>query len=296
MANDPSNHTTKKESSIKIPAAYYTLILPVTEILSFIGAAHFLLERKEWQAVTFFLLAALFLSLSVHICFHEFLHFYFKRNTPWFISYGFTLLAGMPFDGFRLHHINHHQHNNSPADFSTTWEIKDHHAKPKNIFLYAITWPLQLFKVMKFARSQAKQGLLSQKIQSNIRKQQFFVVGFFMILIITSPQLFLLYAALIYVGWIIVSIHNYGQHSQNQHPYNPNTQIHNRRNKIGHHEKNNTVAKTNTAISIYHRWYNIFFFNNGLHFEHHDQPEKSWRELFPSEEIKTMQQKQNSVK
>jgi fatty acid desaturase len=286
MANCRSNHTTKKDSAIKIAATYYTLILPVTETLFFIGTVHFLLERKEWQAVILFLFAALFLSFSVHICLHEFLHHYFKRNTPWFLSYSFTLLSGMPFDGFRLHHINHHQHNNSPLDFSTTQGP----IKPQNILLYSIKWPLQLFKVMKFARSKAKQGLLPQEIQSNIRRQQLFLAVFFCIAIIASPKIFLLYAALIYVGWVIVSIHNHGQHnhSQNQHSHGKNTRSHSCNNStdnsnsvIIHVQKKSNAANTNTAISIYNRWYNIFLFNNGLHFEHHDQPEKSWRELSP---------------
>ena len=282
MANGQSNYTTPKERSIKSTAAYYTLILPVIEILFFMGAVHFLLESQEWQAMMLFLLAALFLSLSVHICFHEFLHLCFRRQPPWFISYGFTLLAGMPFDGFRLHHINHHQYNNGPLDFSTTWKIKGNSEKRKNILLYAITWPIQLFKVMKFARSQAKQGLLSQEIELNIRGQQFFLIILFCTTIITTPKIFLLYAALIYIGWVIVSIHNYGQHSCID--------------RHSHSKKKNAAIKINTATSIYNRWYNIFLFNNGLHFEHHDQPEKSWRELTPNEEIVPTKQKQNRMK
>ena len=85
-----------------------------------------------------------------------------------------------------------------------------------------------------------------------IRREAFAILGLLLVLGLLSWKFAVLYAVMVYVGWALVSVHNYGQHP----PHTP------------------------AAIpSFSSRWYNRLFFNNGLHYEHHAEQSRPWHEL-----------------
>lgn len=79
----------------------------------------------------------------------------------------------------------------------------------------------------------------------------FIVLGYF------SLKWLIGYFMMVYLGWVLIALHNYGQHL----PIIYGTQ------------------KANSYLSGFYNW---LFVNNGLHEEHHEEPSKSYWELQPN--------------
>ena len=128
-----------KKSKTDFPwkMAIYPLFEIIFLILSFI-----LFEQHLELAILCLLIAAIGVSFSVHIFFHECVHY--ANRFPAYFNYLASLLMGLPFDGYRIHHYNHHCHENSEHDFSTTWIYSGGTRKARSVMSYIVGWPRQL--------------------------------------------------------------------------------------------------------------------------------------------------------
>jgi fatty acid desaturase len=209
------------------------------------GGAH-------WAAALgFCLLASLFLSYSVHITFHEIAH-QTSLSTPRLFAYPITLLMGIPFDGYRVHHFNHHAHNNNWRDFSSTWRLGPQGLTPRNPWHYVLGWPLYLAATRKSLLYPHRRKQVPVRLFKGIREQKFLLLAAWAALAAVSPWFLLFYLVTVYGGWCWISLHNYLQH-----PPVPSKKIQSFRNPA----------------------YNLVFCNNGLHAEHHAQPGAPWPSL-----------------
>lgn len=182
------------------------------------------------------LAAALVHTFTVHVCVHEFLHYSDRRRLAPAAGWVFSVATGVPFDGYRLHHHNHHRYENGAGDFSSTVS--------RPLWRYALGWPVQLVKTGRALRAS---GI-------SVGAQKFAIAAAFALLAAGAWWWPLLYLLMVYLGWALVSVHNYGQHPP---------------------------AEGSPIPSFSARWYNLLFFNNGLHHEHHAEPGKPWGELEP---------------
>ena len=224
-------------------------IFPVLEAVFFIASA-LALQHSIWLALFFLLLASLNLSFAIHIFFHECVHA--KSDYSNLFKWPASILLGLPFDGYRVHHYNHHSFENSEHDFSTTWIWENGAARPRSAWSYTFGWPRQLVRSVKCLTPFGGTPDAANRIKQRIPSQKKALLLNFIILLLIGWEYLLLYIALIYFGWAFTSLHNYGQHPP--------------------------IEKID--VSTYaSAWYNQLFFNNGLHWEHHHFPTLSWQEI-----------------
>ena len=230
------------------------LIFPFAELVLF-SFAVLSLHGHPVVTIAWLCSAGLALCLSVHICFHEMVHATGPEDsfTRLLSAYAATLMQGMPFDGYRCHHYNHHRHSNNLEDYSSTWEASPAGPQAQTWWRYALLWPRQILKARADMRAQGLEGRLPRWIQRRIRREKWALILTMTGLGIVSWKALLLYVGVIYCGWALVALYNYRQHP----PSDPREAI----------------------LSYRGAFYNFIFCNNGLHREHHAQPDIPWHAL-----------------
>ncbi len=226
-------------------------VLPLIEVVC-LGAACSLLATHPIIATGLALMAAVALNFTVHVFFHECIHYSSEHRLPRVFNWVGSVILGMPLDGYRVHHCNHHQHDNGAEDFSTTWKhAADGSRTPWHRLAYVFGWPRQSLAAGRFLRqgvSQARDAEFAGRIPA---QRNAILIGL-VALALGSWTFALLYLAVIYLGWALVALQNYGQHMP---------------------------SMGGEATTFTHPLYNRLLFNNGLHWEHHALPDRSWREL-----------------
>lgn len=229
------------------------LIYPTLEAAFFMLAVYWL-DKSIMLAALLLLLASIFLSYALHVTFHEIMHRTgLKPANRWF-SYAITVFTGVPFDGYRIHHMAHHRYNNNFRDYSSTWRLAAGKLERRNIILYGFTWPRHPLHVHRSMRFKHRRKYVTEGLLRRVSEQKFIVPLMMLALAFYSPWASLLYAALIYFGWSCTTFHNYIQHPP---------------------------VRTEHTQSIYNRLYNYVSSNNGLHWEHHNAPGIPWYALQP---------------
>ena len=226
------------------PFPWKLAIFPLFEVAFFIAA---ILVGNYFLSFLFIIIAGIFLSFSIHIFFHECVHV--RDEYPMSINIINTLLLGLPFDGYRVHHFNHHTYANDLNDFSSTWHIQKGKKTAFSACRYSFGWLRQLAMALKEPKPFDKAWGDVVKIKARIEPQKIALFLFCIAIAFIGLKAFLFYFTLVYLGWGFSALHNYGQHP----PI----------------EKEPICTYANKA-------YNVIFFNNGLHWEHHDKPWLSW--------------------
>lgn len=237
------------------------LIFPCVEILLF-GGGLLLLDKTVLGASCLFLLAAGALNFSIHISFHEWIHHGSRSQTA--ISDCITLLAGLPLNGYRLHHCNHHEYDNGPGDLSSTWDYSTNPPSPRNVIVYSLLWPVQMYKARVELRALVSRDGAYAALRAPISHEKW-VLGLWYTLLgfIGGWSWVASYFFVTYMGWVLASVHNYGQHMPSS---------------------DGPERATSYVSSLYNR----IFCNNGLHHEHHARPGIAWYGLTVDRDAKTI--------
>jgi len=226
------------------------LVFPLLQLGALVLAC-VAIPDHPWLAAGLVALAALALNFSVHVCFHEWIH---RGSAGELESLAFTLILGSPFDGYRLHHNNHHAHENGPLDYSSTWKFASGTRTPRSVVGYALGWPAQLVRAARDLASEQPSIEVDPAVRARARRQKRVLATALLVLAVWSWQRLLVYLATVYLGWAVVAVQNFGQHPP---------------------------IDGEPITSFRSRLYNLVFFNNGLHYEHHAQPGKTWDQLQP---------------
>jgi len=231
-------------------------IFPLMELGLFIASIMYF-NHSIVLSIIFLLLASICLSFSVHIFFHEYVHR--SEHYPTLFNLIATALIGLPFDGYRIHHYNHHQYENGEKDYSTTWAFKQGIKSPRSLLSYVLGWPRQLLNSTRTTVAlNAKNGVIV-RIKQRITLQKRLLLTIYILLLLIDWRLLIAYLLLIYTGWAFTALQNYGQHPP---------------------------IENGEACSYVQPLYNRLFFNNGLHGEHHNKPTLSWYQLVPDNNSK----------
>lgn len=229
---------------------YKLFIFPVLQLFFFLlslqvaGSAYFCC----------LILAGFLMCFSVHISYHELIHrTHHYQKDHWFFYLG-TMFIGMPLDGYRLHHLNHHRFSNAIGDYSSTWKATSSGPKARSVWTYCLAWPYFVFISRKGMKEDLLSGLTKQSHQLRLNRQKFFFLIFNLTLLLISPGLFFSYLAMVYFGWAFTSLQNYGQHRPLSY-------------------------ELTQTYSCGDEFYNWILANNGLHWEHHAQPVLPWYSL-----------------
>lgn len=194
-------------------------------------------------------LAGVALSFAIHIFFHECLHYSDRYPLGRWFTWPASTLIGLPFDGYRVHHRNHHRHGNADGDFSSTWRHTAIGRTPCPVLPYVLGWPRQNLAASRAIRSGEH---MDQAVIHRIPAQRRILLLCFAVLTLISFTCGVMYLVLIYLGWAGAALHNYGQHPP--------------------------VADGDTTTCA-RPLYNRLLFNNGLHWEHHAHPGRPWHAL-----------------
>lgn len=239
------------------------LAFPLLEAAGFAGAA-FLLRGAHgaatWLSVAACLgAAALAACFTLHVSIHELVHQPPRnRLLAGIARAAATLLAGVPFHGYACHHMNHHRFANGLEDWSSTWRRgPGGEPLPRGRLSYALGWPLALARSQRPFRDAVARGEIPRAAVRAIRGEQVLLLAFLLALGILDLRLAAAWIALVYASWVLISIHNYGQHP----PRDDGRGI---------------------ATSYRGRLYNALTCNNGLHHEHHAQAGLPFEALAPA--------------
>lgn len=189
---------------------------------------------------------------------HNFIHnpFFVSSSLNFLFSVFNTLSLGVPQSLYRVHHLLHHRYNNCPATPRSRGEgydpssIYDHSSvpgTPEPIVRYALYGPLRTDIRALYAK-------LSKSFAGRCWSEVAALVGFWIALAAWEPKTFLYYYLPVwYLGQVAAHAENYLEH-YGADPYN----------------------KLKDSVSCYGKAYNLIWFNNGYHQEHHSRPSVHW--------------------
>lgn len=181
---------------------------------------------------------------------HNFLHTPFFKNHRLnrFFSLFNSMNMGLPQIIYKYHHLNHHRHNNSLEDPSSTFLFgKD--GKQEYWIKYCA---LSFFrdgtqKAWKLAVDKGESSILYSELGM--------VLAFWAFLMVVSWKFFFfIYVPLYLCQWFLAHVENYYEHYMASDPSN----------------------RYANSVSVYYSWYNFLMFNEGYHQEHHISPQEHW--------------------
>lgn len=246
--------------AIKLKYLLQLLAFPMLEVLGILFA--FISWESGEIFLTFLLvfIAALAMNFSLHISYHYKVHHPSKKFlTEVILGLFISLLLGMPYRYYQFTHWNHHKHNNSIDDFSSTWNLNHGEYLKRNFWIYSIFWwyspKYSLIKQIEIGTQDGYFTPQSKKLFVLEVMVNSFVLG---LLVFYHWQLLIVYYSIIYLGWVFIAAHNYGQHLPD-------------------------VYLKRKGFDFLNSLYNKIFLNNGLHEEHHEEPAKEYWDLKPTD-------------
>lgn len=181
---------------------------------------------------------------------HNFLHTPFFKSS--FLNKLFPILnsmnLGLPQILYKYHHLNHHRHNNSMEDPSSTYLFGKNKKQEHWI-------PYCAFSLLRDGTQKAWNQTL-QKKEGHLLFFELSAVSLFLAILLIISWKFFVYAylPLFYLGWFLAHMENYFEHFKATSP----------------------AERFGNAVSFYPAWYNKLMFNEGYHQEHHISPQEHW--------------------
>lgn len=181
---------------------------------------------------------------------HNFLHTPFFKSTLLnrIFSTMNSMNLGLPQILYKYHHLNHHRHNNSLEDPSSTYLFGKNNQQEHWISYSA-------FSLFRDGTQKAWAQTLQKKEGHLLAAEIIAVIIFWALLILINWRFFIFaYAPLFYFGWFLAHVENYFEHFKAKAP----------------------ADRFGNAVSFYPSWYNVLMFNEGYHQEHHISPQEHW--------------------
>lgn len=204
---------------------------------------------------------------------HNFIHnpFFKARLGNLLFSVINTLALGMPQSFYKAHHINHHVFNNDgwvgdqpPKDRSSLY-LYGSDSGEESALRYTLLSYFRLSVTELFKDAYQRVGAL---VMIEISILVFAVT----LTLIYQPLAFVLFVIPVhYLGTSMASLENYAEH----HGCDPANSMSN-------------------SVSSYSRLYNLLWFNNGYHQEHHCMPDIHWFRL-PETRSKMLDERERKV-
>jgi len=222
---------------------------------------------QAFQSLSWWVLVPAFIAVAWSYCWnlqclsHNFIHNpYFSNN---WLNRAFSLLEtlalGMPHVFYHHYHLNHHFGDNDkkrPDGTTRDWSSIYRHSRDENpepFWSYVLLgyWRVE---VMPLLRVVAKHGW---KEMTQAAVECVVMAVFWVAMLWYDWRYFVcFYLPSYYLGWMLSYAEGYLEHYGAQ-PGNPYA----------------------NSVSSYHRWYNLLWFNNGYHQEHHWDPKWHWTRM-----------------
>jgi fatty acid desaturase len=210
-----------------------------------------------------FLLQALLACTNYQCVAHNFVHHEFFRRGG--LNHAFSVLnavaLGFPQSIFRQHHLNHHRFNNAPphkgqvqgGDLSSLYRYSRRPGRPEGFLAYSLLSPLRA-DILHYAKA-ALRGRTGPRLIAEATT----LIAVMAMMALTSSSFFLLYyLPLLYIAHVLTYAEGYFEHNRAV----PGDRMRN-------------------SASCYGELYNLVWFNNGYHQEHHCHPQVHWTQIRP---------------
>ncbi|MEY4805241.1 MAG: hypothetical protein RL331_1765 [Bacteroidota bacterium] len=233
-------------------------LFPLLQLAAMLGLLAFPVLSIYWLVL--FGTAVFFLCWNLHVSIHNLVHHPPKNKVLRFLYLLFaTILIGLPFQYYQLLHRMHHLYNNQIGDYTSTWKKQVNEMRPRGFIAYCLFWFVPRVPLHQQIKEAKQSGLLRPKESRQLLFELLFLALFYGILIYFQIILAICYFLLIYLGWVLISAQNYGQHLPKMD---------------AHH-----------TTSVHRKWYNLLTLNNGLHAEHHAHPQVPYLDLKPNPQV-----------
>jgi fatty acid desaturase len=214
-----------------------------------------------WALVVAFCATAFCYCWNVQSISHNFIHNAFFTS-PW-LNRAFSVLEsvamGVPQTVYHHYHLNHHYGDNDrkgPDGMTKDWGSTYRHGKgdrPESFWSYCLVgfFRFELGPCVRMIIRCGRGHVVLVLVESA-------VLGAFWLTLLLVDWRYLVYFYLpsYYLGWVLTYAHTYFLHDGAQ---------------PGNYYAN--------SVSSYHRLYNLVFFNNGYHQEHHWDPKAHWTHM-----------------
>ena len=206
--------------------------------------------------------ACVFLNCTNYQCVaHNFIHNRFFRSAKLNVAFSIfnTLALLVPQSLYRIHHLDHHKHNNDrPArpggralDRTSTYRYSRKHDREEHIVAYAFVGPFRtdLGFLYEGARRQDHARFVWVEVATLLLYMGMLTLG-------NWRGALLLFLPIWYLGQVVALAENYLEH----HHAIPGNRL-------------------TDSVSSYGVIYNWLWFNNGYHQEHHYRPQLHWTRM-----------------
>jgi fatty acid desaturase len=225
----------------------------------FIANLVFFDRMPWWVMAPAFVAVAMSYVWNLQSISHNFIHNPFFTN-KW-LNYAYsvveTLVIGVPQVLYHHYHMNHHWGDNDAKDAAGNtrdWSSIYRHSgddQPEPFWRYVLFSVFRV-EIMPVLRVAVRQRQLRQVIVEGVA-----LGGFWLLMgLVNWHYLVFFYFPSYYIGWILSYAEGYLEHYGCQ-PGNPYA----------------------NSVSSYNRLYNLLWFNNGYHHEHHWDPKAHWTEM-----------------
>jgi fatty acid desaturase len=192
---------------------------------------------------------------------HSFIHLPFFARQP--LNRVFSVVSSVallaPQTLYREHHLEHHRYNNDrpdpetgkTGDGSSTYRYSQVPGREEHVLLYSLLGPFRVDYPHLIGRSQ-RHG------NGPLTWIEFAALAVYVIAVgtLNGRGLLCFLAPVWFMGQAFALAHNYAEH----HGAQPGNRLAN-------------------SVSCYGRLYNLFWFNEGYHQEHHCRPQTHWTKL-----------------
>lgn len=200
--------------------------------------------------IAMFLVELLLYYFNPIVITHNFLHTPFFKSTELNLAFSTmnSMNLGLPQILYKYHHLNHHRHNNSLEDPSSTYLFGKNNLQEHWI-------PYSAFSLLRDGTKKAWAQTLHKKEGHLLLTEILAVIVFWTALAAINWRfLVFAYIPLFYCGWFLAHVENYFEHYKAKAPSD----------------------RFGNAVSFYPDWYNRIMFNEGFHQEHHISPQDHW--------------------
>jgi fatty acid desaturase len=235
------------------------LALSGAAIVALLFGSFVLFDDLPWWAIGLaFIAAAWSYCWNLQCISHNFIHNPFFTNVWLNRAFGVleTLALGVPHLLYHHYHMNHHWGDNDIKGSNGTtkdWSSIYRHSKddePEPFWRYVLLsfWRVEVGPVLGVVKNHGLEHIVQLAVETAA------LGAFWIVMVAVNWRFFLLfYLPSYYIGWMLSYAEGYLEHYDAQ-PGNPYA----------------------NSVSSYHRAYNLLWFNNGYHQEHHWDPKMHW--------------------
>lgn len=221
----------------------------------------------SWGAIPLLASAALgaasvVLNCMNYLCIsHSFIHhpFFVSRRLNRAFSVVSSLALQAPQTLYREHHLNHHRFTNDrphpvtgrTGDGSSTWRYSRQPGREEHVLSYSFIGPFRVDYGYLYGRARKRGDALLVWVEALV-----LLAGVAALAVANWRGAVFFFIPAWYLGQALSLAHNYGEH----HGAEPGNRL-------------------TDSVSCYGALYNLFWFNEGYHQEHHFRPQVHWTKL-----------------